>query len=104
MLSIILTATVLFPGTSETAILAILGGGTLFTIVIAAALLVIQQEDRQVWRDSFGRMMWRMPPLDRLPPAPMTPLTRIWLVVLRCYLAVAGGLVLWRIVELAVAG
>src|SRR5438132_1090956 len=31
---------------------------------------------------------------------PDDPLTRIWLAVLRCYLAVAGGLVLWRIVAL----
>src|SRR6202790_315408 len=36
MLSIILTASVLFPGMSETTILSILGGGMLFTIVIAA--------------------------------------------------------------------
>jgi Mn2+/Fe2+ NRAMP family transporter len=104
MLSMILTSAVLFPGMSETAILVILGGGTLFAIVIAAALLVIPREDQAVWRDSFGRMMWRMPPLDHLPPARMTPLTRMWLAVLRCYLVVAGGLVLWRIVELAVAG
>lgn len=105
MLSIILTASVLFPGMSETAILSILGGGMLFTIVIAAALLFIRREDRRVWRDSFGQMIWRMPPLDQLPPsAHMTPLTRIWLAVLRCYLIVAGGLVLWRIVELAISG
>jgi hypothetical protein len=45
-----------------------------------------------------------MPPLDELPPpAHVTPLTRIWLSVLRAYLVVAGGLVLWRIVELAVS-
>jgi hypothetical protein len=31
----------------------------------------------------------------------MTPLTRIWLAVLRSYLLIAGGLVLWRIVDLA---
>jgi hypothetical protein len=34
----------------------------------------------------------------------MTLLTRIWLTVLRGYLVVAGGLVLWRIVQLAFAG
>jgi Mn2+/Fe2+ NRAMP family transporter len=102
MLSIILTASVLFPGMSEATILAILGGGVLFTIVIAAALLVIRREDRRVWRDGFGQMIWRMPPLDQLPPpAHMTPLNRIWLAVLRGYLVVAGGLVLWRIVDLA---
>jgi len=33
----------------------------------------------------------------------MTPLTRIWLVVLPGYLVVAGGLVLVRIIELATA-
>jgi Mn2+/Fe2+ NRAMP family transporter len=105
MLSIILTASVLFPGMSETTILSILGGGMLFTIVIAAALLVIRREDRRVWIDSFGQMIWRMPPLDQLPPpAHMTPLTRIWLSILRAYLVVAGGLVLWRIVELAISG
>jgi len=104
MLSIILTASVLFPGMSEATILAILGGGVLFTIVIAAALLVIRREDRRVWTDSFGQMIWRMPPLDQLaPPAHMTPLTRIWLAVLRGYLLIAGGLVFWRIFELALS-
>jgi hypothetical protein len=33
----------------------------------------------------------------------LTPLTRIWLGVLRGYLVLAGGLVLWRIVELALS-
>ena len=104
MLSIVLTASVLFPDLGEAAILAILGGGTLFTLAIAAALLVIRRDERAMWTDSFGRMIWRMPPLNQLPPAHMTPLTRIWLSVLRGYLVVAGGLVFWRIVELAVAG
>jgi hypothetical protein len=34
----------------------------------------------------------------------MTPLTRIWMVVLRLYLVVAGGLLLLRIVQLAATG
>ena len=67
MLSITLTASVLFPGRSETTILAILGGGLLLAVVIAAALLLTRREDRRVWTDSFGRMVWRMPPLDQLP-------------------------------------
>jgi Mn2+/Fe2+ NRAMP family transporter len=103
MLSIILTASVLHPDISETTILTILGGGLLFTVAVAVMLLVIRRDDRRIWMDSFGRMIWRMPPLDQLPPALMTPLTRIWLGVLRGYLLVAGGLVLWRIVELAVS-
>jgi hypothetical protein len=45
-----------------------------------------------------------MPPLGELSPARMTPLTRIWMVVLRGYLVVAGGLVLVRIIQLATSG
>jgi NRAMP (natural resistance-associated macrophage protein)-like metal ion transporter len=103
MLSIILTASVFFPGMSDTTILAILGSGMLFTVVISAALLLIRREDRRVWTDSYGRMVWRMPPLDQLPPAQLTLLTRIWLTVLRGYLIIAGGLVLWRILEVALS-
>jgi natural resistance-associated macrophage protein len=104
MLSIILTASVLFPAMSDTTISAILGGGMLFTVLIAVTLLVIRREGRRVCTDSYGRMVWRMPPLDQLPPAQLTPLTRIWLTVLRGYLVIAGGLVFWRILELALSG
>jgi hypothetical protein len=103
MLSITLTASVLFPDMEEKTLIALLGGGMVFTLVIAAVLLVVRREDRRVWTDVFGRMIWRMPPLDQLPAEQLTPLTRIWLSVLRGYLVVAGGLVLWRIVELAVS-
>jgi hypothetical protein len=33
----------------------------------------------------------------------MTPLTRIWLAVLRGYRFITGGLVFWRIFELALS-
>jgi hypothetical protein len=45
-----------------------------------------------------------MPPLEQLPPARLSRLARVWLIVLRTYLVVAGGLVLIRIVTLAVGG
>jgi Mn2+/Fe2+ NRAMP family transporter len=101
MLSITLTASVLFPDMGEKTLTVVLGGGMVFTLVIAAVLLVVRREDRRVWTDAFGRMIWRMPPLDQLPAAQLTPLTRIWLTVLRGYLIIAGGLVFWRILELA---
>jgi Mn2+/Fe2+ NRAMP family transporter len=103
MLSITLTASVLFPDMGEKTLIALLGGGMVFTLAIAAALLIIRREDRRLWTDAFGRMVWRMLPLDQLPPAQLTPITRIWLSVLRGYLVVAGGLVLWRIIQLAVS-
>jgi hypothetical protein len=103
MLSIILTASVLFPEMDETVILAILGGGTL--IAGATATAVLSRRPGRVERiDRTGRAIWRMPPLPELPPARMTPLTRIWMIVLRGYLIVAGGLVLVRIVQLALGG
>jgi hypothetical protein len=103
MLSIVLTASVLYPGLGETTIVALLSGGVVFTLAIAAASLLIRRDGREVWTDGFGQMIWRMPPLDQLPRARLTPLTRIWLAVLRGYLIVAGGLMLWRIVELAIS-
>jgi Mn2+/Fe2+ NRAMP family transporter len=103
MLSITLTESVLFPNMGEKTLIALLGGGTVFTLVIVALLLVVRREGRRVWVDAFGRMSWRMPPLHQLPAARLTPLTRIWLSVLRGYLVVAGGLMLWRIIELAVS-
>jgi len=101
MLSIILTASVLYPDMSETTILAILGGGTVLTVAVAAAFPIVRRDSRMVPSERIGQAIWRMPPLDQLPPAHMTPLTRIWMVVLRGYLVVAGGLVLVRIVQLA---
>jgi hypothetical protein len=47
---------------------------------------------------------WRMPPLDQLPPARLSLASRIWMIVLRGYLIVAGGLVLFRIFQLATVG
>ncbi|MFZ0210559.1 MAG: hypothetical protein WAL59_31400 [Roseiarcus sp.] len=49
----------------------------------------------------LSRNEWRMPPLDRLPPAKLSLAARTWMGVLRLYLVVAGGLVLFRIVSLA---
>jgi hypothetical protein len=45
-----------------------------------------------------------MPPLSELPPARLSALSRLWMIVLRGYLVVAGGLVLVRIFQLATAG
>jgi len=49
---------------------------------------------------SSSRGDWRMPPLDKLPPARLSLAARIWMLVLRAYLVLAAGLVLIRIVTL----
>ena len=69
---------------------------------MAAAFLLLHQDERES-ADDLRRANWRMPPLRELSPMRMTPLTRIWMVVLRGYLVVAAGLVLVRIIELATA-
>jgi Mn2+/Fe2+ NRAMP family transporter len=101
MLSVVLTASVLYPAMSETMILAILGGGTALALLAAVGFAVLRRDRRMVAIERGGQATWRMPALGDLPPAHMTPLTRIWMIVLRGYLSLAGGLVLLRIVQLA---
>ena len=101
LLSIVLTASVLFPAITSAEILAILLGG----IFVAAAIAItafLQRPRMPIIR--YGRLereRWRMPPIPTLPPARLTLLSRVWMIVLRAYLACAGGLVLIRIVQLA---
>jgi len=50
------------------------------------------------------RVTWRMPPLDELAPARLTPAKKLWMIVLRGYLVVAVGMVVVRVVQLALSG
>ena len=101
LLSIILTASVLYPEMGAPMIVAILGGGALLAMIFATAFFWYRRRNREEPIDRTGRATWRMPPLDRLERARMTPLARIWMIMLRGYLLLAGGLVLARILELA---
>jgi hypothetical protein len=100
LLSIILTASVLYPDMSETAILAIFGGGVLVAAVVAAFFL-LGRNSRTEPADRAGRTAWRMPPLDELAPARMSVAGRVWMMVLRGYLVLAAGMVIVRVVQLA---
>lgn len=101
MLSIILTASVLYPDMSETTILSILGIGGVCVVGIALAFLFVRRDASECIVEPAERAIWRMPPLSELSPTRMTSLTRVWMLVLRAYLVVAGGLVLFRIVQLS---
>ena len=109
MLSIILTAAVLFPDLSSSAMCTILIGGSV--IGIALAMLVRQVQARQDKR--LGKTMqvapiiadtanWRMPPLDQLKPLHMTLEKRVWMGILRGYLIVAICLVAYKVARLAI--
>jgi hypothetical protein len=114
MLSMILTLAVLFPDISETAIAGILIGGGILAVVVAIGVRLAESiaapnaasqggvVPTEQWQGD--RNTWRMPPLHELPPARLTTLSRIWLIVLRGYLVVAAGLVLVRILQLATTG
>ncbi len=104
MLSVILTASVLFPDMGSSQIIAILAGGALIAVATAAGLYFVsgKKDGRKEATAQLERQTWRMPPLDQLPPGRLTTFSRVWMIVLRGYLVVAGGLVLIRIVQLAV--
>jgi len=106
ILSVVVTASVLYPEIHGETIIAVLVGGSLATLVIYLAVGGIGRTDQlpvaPAWRSR--RDTWRMPPLAELPPRQLTAANRVWLLVLRAYLIVAAGLVLSRIVTLATRG
>ncbi len=107
-LSVVLTASVLFPAAAnESIILSILGTGALLSVVAAAVSGAFRRNPSARRRKSISRQKrdnWRMPPLTKLPPARLSHASQIWMGVLRVYLFIAGGLVLLRIVSLTGIG
>jgi Mn2+/Fe2+ NRAMP family transporter len=106
VLSLILTASVLFPDIGDKAILDVLVAGAALAIVgwVATGGSRHRQPAARTAADNGLRMTWRMPPLAELPPRRLSLRERVWLIVLRAYLFVAAGLVLVRIVMLATGG
>jgi Mn2+/Fe2+ NRAMP family transporter len=107
MLSLVLTAATVFPGISGETILAVLGGGTVLGL-IGFAVYQLRHGRRGALEPAIGprllarrRALWRMPPLDELPPAVLSPATRIWMAVLRGYLVLAVLLVVVKVVQIA---
>jgi NRAMP (natural resistance-associated macrophage protein)-like metal ion transporter len=106
VLSVILTAAVLYPDISDTAILWTLGGGMLLALIVAGAALLLQRNGKRVGaagevNAEWDRATWRMPPLSRLGPARLTIAKRIWLGVLRFYLVGASVMVVVRVTQIA---
>lgn len=106
ILSLVLTAGVLYPDLSAAVILYILIGGALLTLLVGAGILGYQQLHPRALKarpiDRLERLSWRMPPLALL-AAPKLPLgSRIGLTVLRSYLLIAMIMVIFRIYQLAV--
>jgi len=105
LLSVVLTASVLYPGITGETILWVLGGGIVAALIVAGVTLLLGKRaaDPELALDRALRPGWRMPPLPQLASNRITGATRIWMVVLRGYLVVAVGMVLFRLVQLALA-
>jgi NRAMP (natural resistance-associated macrophage protein)-like metal ion transporter len=107
LLSVVLTASVVYPDISGHAIIEILAGGTLLAVVALVAATALRRLRGAQIADSAPlvshaeRATWRTPPLDTLPRPAMTLSRRIWMGALRGYLVVAVGLVIVKVVQLA---
>ncbi|MGY3564802.1 NRAMP family divalent metal transporter [Sinomonas sp. RB5] len=111
ILSVVLTAAVLFPDIDGTTILEILGCGALLALLAAAGVAVVRLRAAASGKtppaapvDRSQRATWRMPPLALLERPQLSAARRAGLSVLRLYLLVAMILVVVRVVQLALAG
>jgi NRAMP (natural resistance-associated macrophage protein)-like metal ion transporter len=102
MLSVILTASVLFPSFGKTQIEWTLGIGGAASIVIALWTLLGGPSQGQS-RSHIAKSEWQMPPLEILPRAELTPMHRMWLIALRVYLVGAIILVVVRVAQIALS-
>ena len=104
-LSLILTASVVFPDITAGAIFDILGASGVLGLLLAGFRLWRQHGGRAPAPiDRTGKDDWRMPPLDTLARPVFSTGHRIGMAVLRSYLLAATVLVVVRLVQLALAG
>ena len=104
VLSLVLTAGVLFPNINSASIVSILVGGAIASLLTGAAYLVyrrLRPAPRVEAVPRSERPTWRMPHLALLAPPKLSTETRLGLLVLRTYLFIAMVLVIIRIVQLA---
>ncbi len=107
LLSVILTAAVVYPSITGTQIMVVLVGGCVLALVVALGMFAAKRlrgAPKAAPIDRSQQDTWRMPPLDQLPPGGFSPAMRVWMTALRGYLFLAGGLVIARIIELALTG
>lgn len=104
ILSLVLTAGVLFPNMGSAAIARILLGGGVILLIAGSVYLIYRRIVPRVTPPAIPRSerpTWRMPPLALLSPSKLSVETRLGLFVLRAYLFIAMILVAIRVVQLA---
>jgi Mn2+/Fe2+ NRAMP family transporter len=102
-LSVVLTASVLFPGITGRQILDIIMGCAVASVAAGAwALARARRSHSSVEVDRRDRESWRMPPLNMLSKPVLSTGRKAGLAALRTYLAISMILVIVKIVEVAV--
>ena len=108
LLSVILVAAVMFPDISEQTIIDILVFGGVLAVVVALAANAVHAKGEMIHPTKAAQPVtreamhkWRMKPLAQLQPMVMTKSTRLWMGLLRGYLAVAMVMVAYKVVQLA---
>ena len=103
ILSLVLTAQVLFPDMSSAALVELLMGGTILSALVGVGYLALRRLRPARARPSaeLDKMSWRMPPLALLGAPKLSTETRLGLFVLRFYLLIAMILVFVRLGQLA---
>jgi len=116
LLSLILTAATLFPHLTSGELKTAMAAGVTAGVAVACGYgLVRVRQRRRLPVDpeaeldtdvvvAAQRLTWRMPPLSELPRPAWSPGRRIGMISLRVYLFVAVGLVVVKIIQLAVGG
>jgi Mn2+/Fe2+ NRAMP family transporter len=108
LLSVVLTASVLFPNITGGQIESVLVGGVGVGLGVAGYLFVQARRNRDrvtvddALAETAHRQTWRMPPLNLLERPAMSRQRKVGLLTLRGYLAIAFVLVIVKIVEVAV--
>ncbi|TDR72058.1 NRAMP family divalent metal transporter [Paludibacterium purpuratum] len=108
VLSVILTASVAFPDISSETIVGILIGGGLISLICAIVVNVLrareaadrggdEQSDRQISQKALYE--FRMAPLAKLKPMTLSSGNKLWMSILRIYLLVAMGMVIYSVIH-----
>jgi Mn2+/Fe2+ NRAMP family transporter len=103
-LSVVLTASVLFPDLGTATILWLLGGSIVVALAGALASVLTGRGPPAPQFVAEAKFAWTPPPLDSLPRARLNLAGRVWMAALRLYLAAACAMVVVRVAELALHG
>jgi NRAMP (natural resistance-associated macrophage protein)-like metal ion transporter len=98
VLSIILTAAVVFPQLTSRAIVSILLLGSAAGVVVAIVIGRLPHKPHEA-ADAAAKAAWRMPPLDQLGPMALSSASIRWLGALRIYLVIAMCMVIYAAIQ-----